>query len=126
MTVILLLLNSAACFALFWVCGTFLLARDVPTCMRHWVIQVGLLLAMVGAFATGLAPLVHAAGPDWWSVLLRVGVALVALAQYDKAFGIACQVRGILARLRVMPALLVDWWAERWAIAQRHARQRRG
>jgi hypothetical protein len=125
MTLLLMLLNAAACFAIFWSTGTFLLARDRATCVRHLMTQVGLLFAMVGAFATGLAPFVDTAVPEWWVVVLLIGVGTVALTQYDKVFGIAAQFRNVVNRVHMLPAVLQAWWAERMAIAHKHAKGKR-
>lgn len=122
---ILLTVNALVCFVIFWVCGTFLLVADRPTCVRKATAQVGLLLAMVGAFATGMAPLVQPHVPGWWSVLMRVGVAMIALAQYDKAFGIADQARSLAITVQTVPLRLSLWWSERLAIAHRNARLKR-
>lgn len=125
MTIVLLVLNSCACFAIFWVCGTFLLVRDRATRMRQMVTQVGLLLSMVGAFSTGLMPFVHGLAMEWPTVLLRTGIGMVALTQYDKAFGIAAQARLVVIRIATLPMQISAWWAERLAIAHRHARTKR-
>ena len=39
---ILLAVNALVCFVIFWVCGTFLLVADRPTCVRKATAQVGL------------------------------------------------------------------------------------
>lgn len=125
MTFLLVAFNGLACLSIFWVCGTFLLVRDEATSMKQMSAQVGLLLAMVGAFACGLAPLFYQHAPAWWSLLLRVGVALIALTRYDNAFGIVRQVRNTSHSLAEIPARATAWWHERLAIAYRNARQRR-
>lgn len=125
MTFILVAINSLACLAIFWVCGTFLLVRDGATSMKQMTAQLGLLLAMVGAFASGLAPLMYQHAPAWWTLLLRVGIALIALTRYDNAFGIAQQVRNTVHSLAELPSRAAAWWHERLAIAYRNARLRR-
>lgn len=125
MTLFLLVLNSLACFAIFWVCGTFLLVHDRATCVRHAVVQFALLLSMVGAFAAGVAPFAQMFAPGWWSVVLRVGIGIIALTQYDKVFGVRKQAQSLSLAIQTIPLRMSAWWAERLAIAHRHARTKR-
>ena len=120
---VLMILNTAACMVIFWVCGSFLITRDKPTTKMQGLAQVGLLLTMVGSFVTGVAPFVDVVQPGWWSVLLRMGVALVGLQQYDRAFGIARQWRTFAENIRSIPCQIAVWWARKLHIAHKQAEQ---
>lgn len=124
MNTIVLLVNSAACVAIFWVCGTFLIVGDRVDCWRRALMQGGLLLSMTGAFAAGMAPFAGHSVPTWWTLLLRIGIATLALLQFDQAFGLAEQGRVVARRVRAWPLRLHVWWEQRWAIAERYARRR--
>lgn len=117
-------LNLLACAAIFWVCAAFLLARGPAACLRTFATQLGLVLSMVGAMVAGLAPMKFNAEPAWWSLTLRVGIAVVALAQYDKAFGIHAQAVHAFQAITAAPFQLRAWWRRAWADAQAHARTR--
>ena len=117
----LMLLNTLACFLIFVVAGSFLIARDPPKDIMQGVAQIGLLLTMVGSFVTGVAPFIDVMSPGWWSVMLRTGVAMIALQQYDRAYGLRRQWLAFIDNITAAPVQLAAWWHRKLHIAQKQA-----
>lgn len=118
---VLMILDTAACMVIFWVCGSFLITRDKPENTMQGLAQLGLLLAMVGSFVTGVAPFVDVVQPGWWSVLLRLGIGLIAIQQYDRVFGIFRQWTNLHENIRSAPCQLATWWRKKLTTAHKAA-----
>jgi hypothetical protein len=74
---------------------------------------------MVGAFVTGVAPFVDVVQPGWWSVLLRLGIALIGLQQYDRVFGIVRQWNNVHENIRSAPCRMAKWWHRKLTTAHK-------
>lgn len=126
MNAILTIINAAACLALFWVAGTFMLAgSDSPSGRPRVMLRAFLLLAMALAFVLALAPLAGAQLPSTPQLIGRVFLAVLAAVHFSRAFGLRVQGMCLYRRVRHLPARVRAWWHERLAIAERHARSRR-
>lgn len=124
MILTLLLLNTLACATTFWVTGSFLLFRDPGRCVKQWVMQLGLLMMMVGAFTNGVGGLKYPFTLGWWDVIFTIGVAAVALIYYDRGFGIKRQLYSTLHRLNTLPDAVAAWFRARWQEAHRRVREK--
>jgi hypothetical protein len=121
-----LAINCVSCLSLFWVCGSFLLAGGQALTMRHLLMQLGLLVAMVGSMAAALAPLKFDSPVPWWSLTTRCGFAIVALGLYDARFGIGNQLRHFLFHTAEIPKRIATWWQAALLIARNNAASKRG
>lgn len=121
---ILLTLHTIACFAIFYVCGSFLLVREKASTTFQFVFQVGLLLLMVGAFTAGAAALTGRTLISWWDMLVRSGAAIIAVYLFERTFGIRKQAKCLYDNITSLPARAVAWWEARLHIAKINARRK--
>lgn len=77
MGILVLLLNLAACGVIWAAAMYFYLKHDAPQCAGQHYGQVALILVAVGAFAC-IVQALRLAAVDWWTLLFRVGLAMVA------------------------------------------------
>lgn len=73
----LLLVNLAACLVIWAAAMYFYLKHDAPRCAGQHYGQIALVLVAVGAFACIIQAL-RLAAVDWWTLVFRVGLAMVA------------------------------------------------
>jgi len=77
MSILVLLLNLVACGVIWVAAMYFYLKHDAPRCAGQHYGQVALILVAVGAFAL-IVQAVRLSSVDWWTLLFRLGLAMVA------------------------------------------------
>ena len=77
MTMLMLLINLAACGVIWAAAMHFYLRHGRPRCARQHFGQVALVLITASAFAAGMTALKGIHVP-WWDLAMRVGFAMLA------------------------------------------------